>query len=584
MTKDIQVLKLRQLLGEGMPLYRAAWKVGMDAKTAQKYRDSDRLPSESWTPKTWRTREGPVPGSCRNSTIGWCSTRGSKPRPCLRIFSIASRAGSPTASSGPCNGRSKRGGPPTVHPRRFSSIRSTRPARRRLRLHFPERFAGHLAGDPFDHLVYHFVETYSNWETGTVCFSESFESLSQGLQNALWELGGVPQTHRTDRLTAAVNNLGDRDLVQEPYLALMAHYGMAPQAIQAGKANQNGDAEQSHNRLEQAMDQALMLRSGRDFADRAAYELFLRQVFADCHSGTNPAVHRGTTVAELPPLAAGGRLAPAAGCGSPRGVRSGSGSNTYSVPSRLIGEQVDVHVMAECLEVWHGAAPIERVPLPRGHNKHVINYRHVIDWLVAKPGAFAAYRHRDAMFPTGRFRRAYDVLLAQSPALATKDYLRILELAAKESEVGVDAALGGSWTGTCRSPRPSSRSTWVTTWACLARWRWSSRRWICRCTTCYSRPGRIFHQKRIDVHESLTDCLRELHLPTIRQAYESAAARARQELTSDQRYLLDQAERECESRRSHRVERLLRESRLFNRRLEKMSSLAQEPQTDQGTC
>ena len=63
MTKDIQVLKLRQLLGEGMPLYRAAWKVGMDAKTAQKYRDSDRLPSESWTPKTWRTREVPVPGS-----------------------------------------------------------------------------------------------------------------------------------------------------------------------------------------------------------------------------------------------------------------------------------------------------------------------------------------------------------------------------------------------------------------------------------------------------------------------------------------------------------------------------------------
>ncbi len=72
----------------------------------------------------------------------------------------------------------------------------------------------------------------------------------------------------------------------------------------------------------------------------------------------------------------------------------------------------------------------------------MINYRHVIDWLVRKPGAFAAYRHRDAMFPTGRFRRAYDVLLAQSPARATKDYLRILELAAKESEVGVDAVLG----------------------------------------------------------------------------------------------------------------------------------------------
>ena len=58
---------------------------------------------------------------------------------------------------------------------------------------------------PFDHLIYHFVLPYSNWETGTICFSESFESLSQGLQNALWELGGVPQQHRTDCLTTAVN-------------------------------------------------------------------------------------------------------------------------------------------------------------------------------------------------------------------------------------------------------------------------------------------------------------------------------------------------------------------------------------------
>ena len=106
-----------------------------------------------------------------------------------------------------------------------------------------------LAGQPFDHLVYHFILTFSNWETGTVCFSESFESLSQGLQDALWELGGVPQMHRTDRLTAAVNNLGDRDLFQQRYRALLAHYGLRAQAINARKAHENGDAEQSHYRL-----------------------------------------------------------------------------------------------------------------------------------------------------------------------------------------------------------------------------------------------------------------------------------------------------------------------------------------------
>ena len=117
-------------------------------------------------------------------------------------------------------------------------------------------------------------------------------------------------------------------------------------------------------------------------------------------------------------------------------------TNIYSVPSRLIGEQVDVHVMAEYLEVWLGAVLVERVPRLRGRHKHSINYRHVIDWLVRKPGAFAAYRYQDALFPTSRFRRVYDALLEHGPTRAAKDYLRILELAAKESEAGVDAVLG----------------------------------------------------------------------------------------------------------------------------------------------
>ena len=35
-----------------------------------------------------------------------------------------------------------------------------------------------IEGQTFDHLVYHFVLTYSNWETGTICYSESLESLT----------------------------------------------------------------------------------------------------------------------------------------------------------------------------------------------------------------------------------------------------------------------------------------------------------------------------------------------------------------------------------------------------------------------
>lgn len=66
-----------------------------------------------------------------------------------------------------------------------------------------------LGGQSFSHLLYHFVLTYSNWEDVTMCYSESFESLSEGLQNALWELGSAPLSHRTDRMSTAVNNMTD---------------------------------------------------------------------------------------------------------------------------------------------------------------------------------------------------------------------------------------------------------------------------------------------------------------------------------------------------------------------------------------
>jgi hypothetical protein len=442
MINDAQVLRLRQFLGEKHPLYLAALKVGMDTKTARKYRHAERLPSESFAPRTWRTREDPFqdvwselrdrlelnPGLQAKTLFEDLQRRFPGRFPDAQLRTLQRKIKTWKAVEGP---------PKEVF---FDQI------------HTPGELCASdftcmndlhvtLAGQPFEHMVYHFVLTYSNWETGTVCFSESFESLSQGLQNALWELGGVPRTHRTDRLTAAVNNLGDRDLFQQRYRALLTHYGLTPQAIQARKANQNGDAEQSHNRFKQAIDQALMLRNSRDFDDREAYEQFLRAVFAQRNSGrTARFAEERPLLSALPSrrVDAWHRLEPRVSQGSTIRVST----NTYSVPSQLIGEKVDVHVKAESLEVWHGPVLVERVARLRGRNKHLINYRHVIDWLVRKPGAFAAYRYKDALFPTSRFRRVYDALLEHSPTRASKDYLRILELAAKESEAGVDAVLG----------------------------------------------------------------------------------------------------------------------------------------------
>jgi len=115
--------------------------------------------------------------------------------------------------------------------------------------------------------------------------------------------------------------------------------------------------------------------------------------------------------------------------------------NTYSVPSRLIGETVEVRLEIEHLEVWYAQRCVERLPRIRGHHQHRIQYRHVIDWLIRKPGAFPQYRYREDLFPTSRFRAAYDALRQSRPGEADREYLGLLLLAARETEQGVDHAL-----------------------------------------------------------------------------------------------------------------------------------------------
>jgi hypothetical protein len=108
----------------------------------------------------------------------------------------------------------------------------------------------------------------------------------------------------------------------------------------------------------------------------------------------------------------------------------------------LIGETVQVRLFAEHLELWYGQKRIDTMPRLRGESKHAINYRHMIDWLERKPGAFENYRYREALFPTSHFRLAYDELKERHGLQkAAKEYLGILQCAAKESETAVVAAL-----------------------------------------------------------------------------------------------------------------------------------------------
>jgi hypothetical protein len=102
---------------------------------------------------------------------------------------------------------------------------------------------------------------------------------------------------------------------------------------------------------------------------------------------------------------------------------------------------VEVRLYAEHLEVWYGQRLLEHLPRLRGESRYRIDYRHIIDWLVRKPGAFANYRYKSDLFPTSRFRMAYDALCQTNLHRADREYLRILRLAALQTQDGVDDAL-----------------------------------------------------------------------------------------------------------------------------------------------
>lgn len=298
-----------------------------------------------------------------------------------------------------------------------------------------------ICGVPFPHMLYHFVLCLSNWETVTICFSESYESLSTGIQNALWKLGGIPRYHKTDNLTSAVNKVGNPEVFTANYQGLADHYGFTSCKTQPAHPNENGDIEQRHHRLKRAVEQALILRGSRDFNSRDDYELFLERLLDQLNAGRRE--HLAEELKALRPLPARRHEDFTRDkCRVSRFSTIRVLKNSYSVHSRLIGETVDVRIYADYLEIWYAQRRIEVLPRLRGKNGHYINYRHVIDTLVRKPGAFENYRYKDDLFPTSQFRFAYDILRHQhGMKQANKQYLKILEFAAKESQAIVNEAL-----------------------------------------------------------------------------------------------------------------------------------------------
>jgi len=420
----------------------AAAKAGMDEKTARKYLKIGQLPSQCRKEHTWRTRLDPFEQEWEETKEKLIVNPGLEAK---TLFEALQRGQPGKFSDGQLR---------TLQ-RRIKVWRATEGPPKEVffpQQHYPGQLCASdftnmnelgitICGQAFEHLVYHFVLTYSNWETGTICFSESYESLSEGFQNALWELGGVPQRHRTDRLSAAVHKECNPEEFTTRYRELLKHYDLKGEKIQADHANENGDVEQRHYRFKNAVDQALLLRDSRDFASRQDYEAFLQKLFGQLNAGRKERLAEELKLLKRLPER---RLDD---CKKEK-VKVGPSStirvrhNTYSVHSRLIGELVEARIHAQQIEIWYAQRKVDTLPRLKGENKHKIQYRHIIDWLVRKPGAFENYRYRDDLFPSSYFRMAYDYLKDRhSQQVASRQYLRILHLAAMENETRVEGIL-----------------------------------------------------------------------------------------------------------------------------------------------
>ncbi len=421
----------------------AAMRAGMDRKTARKYARAGKLPSELRKPHIWRTREDPF---AEDWAVLVAMLEEAPELEATTLFDHLSGLKPEAHTAGQLR---------TLQ-RRIREWRAQRGPEREI--FFPQAHRPGeaiqtdfthatvlevtICGESFDHQLCHSVLPFSNWEWATVCHSESMAALRRGVQSTLFRLGRVPEFHQTDNSTAATHDLrtGKRGFNEE-YLAMMGHFAVKPRTIGVGEKEQNGDIEASHGVLKRRLEQHLLLRGNRDFESEDVYERWLWEKIEAANRLRQPklaeelAVMRPLMVSRLPEYRQESVVVTS---WSTIRVRR----NAYSVPSRLIGETLRVHVSEQRLEVYHGGVLQLEVDRLRGEGGHRINYRHVIWSLVQKPGAFARYRYREDLFPTLTFRRAYDALTERLDAWkADIEYLRILHLAASTMESEVETAL-----------------------------------------------------------------------------------------------------------------------------------------------
>ena len=293
-----------------------------------------------------------------------------------------------------------------------------------------------ISGEPLAHRLYHFRLAFSGFAHAHVVLGgESFVALAEGLQNALWALGGVPEQHRSDSLSAAFRNL-DRDASEDQtkrYEALVAHYGMTPTRNNPGVAHENGSIESPHGHLKKVIEDELLLRGSRDFADLAAYRRFIDEVVGRRNARNRKQIEIERAVLKALPERRTADFEDA------RVIVTSSGGFIlkkvfYTVPSRLIGHWLNVRLYDDRLVCLLGSSEVATLRRGRSPDHHkraqVVDYHHVIHALRRKPMALLNLVYRDQLFPRAAYARAFEALLAgESEKRACRTMVGLLALA-----------------------------------------------------------------------------------------------------------------------------------------------------------
>ena len=300
-----------------------------------------------------------------------------------------------------------------------------------------------LAGNVFKHKIYHYRLVYSGWTYVQVTLGgESFESLSSGLQNAFWRSGGVPATHRTDSLSAAFKNHTQEILLTQRYDKLCKYYGVKPTRNNKGIAHENGAIESPNGHLKRKVEQQLMLRGSRDFNNLADYEEFINLIVAKINRQCKTRFEEEKPYLQTLPSRRTNNF-------SELYVRVSSSSTinvkrvTYTVPSRLIGSALLVHIYDNKLALFYGhelTLTLPRIYAQGPSRKRCVNYRHVIHSLAKKPNAFRNSLLRDDLIPLGDFTLLWEQLT--QGGLSDADCRYMVDLLVLADNYDCEQALG----------------------------------------------------------------------------------------------------------------------------------------------